>query len=184
LPCEETDELWLNGHSTILDQVISAYGKSMAGLPPYTPVFAILSGSRTPSSEAGFGADYKEWFSPSRLVRIWPQGNCSSDFILLESPLPGATISSPLTIIGQARGTWFFEGDFPVILLNSQGKKIAASYATAKSEWMTQDFVEFEGSISFNSDLPGRWGTLVLKKDNPTDLAQFDDKLEIPVYFK
>jgi len=184
LACEETDDLWLSGNSTSLEPIISAYEKSMAGLPPYTPVFAILSGSKNVSPEEGFGADYKESFSPSRLVRIWPQGNCRSDFILLESPLPGAIISSPLTIKGQARGTWFFEGDFPVILLNSQGKKIAASYATAKGEWMTENFVEFKGSIIFSSGLSGRRGALVLKKDNPTGLAQFDDKLEIPVYFK
>ena len=184
LPCNETDELWLSGNSTTLEPVIAAYGKSMAGLPPYMPAFAILSGSRTPSSEAGFGADYKESLSVARLVRIWPQGNCRSDFILLASPLPGAAVSSPLTIKGLARGTWFFEGDFPVILLNSQGEILAESYATAKGEWMKQDFVEFEGSITFNSDLPGHRGTLVLKKDNPTDLARFDDKLEIPVNFK
>ena len=184
LPCNETYELWLSGNSTTLDQVISAYRKSMAGLPPYTPVFAILSGSKTASPGAVFGSDYRESLSVSRLVRLWPQGNCRGDFILLESPLPGAAVSSPLTIKGQARGAWFFEGDFPVILLNSQGKKIAESYATAKGEWMTQDFVEFEGSISFNSGISGRRGTLVLKKDNPTGLAQFDDKLEIPVSFK
>ena len=184
LPCNGTDELWLNGNSTALEPIISAYGKLMAGLPPYTPVFAILAGTRTASPEAGFGADYKGSLSVSRLVRMRPQGNCRGDFILLDSPRPGAAVSSPLAIKGQARGTWFFEGDFPVILLNSQGKKIAESYATAKGEWMTQDFVEFEGSISFNSGLSGRRGTLVLKKDNPTGLAQFDDKLEIPVSFK
>ena len=82
------------------------------------------------------------------------------------------------------RGTWFFEGDFPVILFNSQAEKIAASYATAKGEWMTENFVEFEGIISFESSLSGQQGTLILKKDNPTGVAQFDDELKIPVYFK
>jgi hypothetical protein len=184
LPCNKTDELWLTGNSPALDTIISAHGKSIAGLPPYTPVFAILSGSRIASPEAGFGADYKESFSPSRLIRIWPQGNCRGDFILLDSPLPGAAISSPLKIQGQARGTWFFEGDFPVILFNSQAEKIAESYATAKGEWMTENFVEFEGIISFESSLSGQQGTLILKKDNPTGLAQFDDELKIPVHFK
>jgi hypothetical protein len=102
----------------------------------------------------------------------------------LKSPLPGAIISSPLTIKGQARGTWFFEGDFPIILEDGQGKNIAVSYATAKGEWMTTDFVRFEGLIQFKNQLSGQRGTLILKKDNPTGLVKFDDALEIPVKFK
>jgi len=184
LPCDESEDLWLLGKSTALDQIISSYGKSMAGFPPYTPLFAILTGRKTAPPAEGFGADYKESLSAFQLINIWPHGNCRSDFILLDSPLPGATISSPLKVKGKARGVWFFEGDFPVILLNAQGKKIAASYASAKGEWMTENFVGFEGIITFKSILSGQRGTLILQKDNPTDSAQFDDELKIPVYFE
>jgi len=98
--------------------------------------------------------------------------------------MPGAVISSPLTIKGKARGTWFFEGDFPVILLDGQGKKMAESYATAHGEWMTEDFVEFEGALHFSGALSGQKGILVLKKDNPTGMEQFDDALKIPITFE
>ncbi len=184
LPCNESESLWLTGKSTVLDAVISAYTKSMTGSSPYIPVFAIIAGSKTASPSEGFGSDYKKSLSVNRLVHLWPQGNCRSDFVLLDSPRPGAIISSPLRIKGQARGTWFFEGDFPVILMNSHGEKIAESYASAKDEWMTENFVFFEGIINFDRFLPGQRGTLALKKDNPTGLTQFDDKLEIPIYFK
>jgi len=184
LPCDETDELWLSGKSSALDTAISSYEKSMVGASAYTPVFAIFAGSKNAPPAEGFGSEYKGSLTVNRLVYLWPQGNCRSDFILLDSPLPGATISSPLKIKGRARGIWFFEGDFPVILLNLQGEKIAESYASAKGEWMTEDFVYFEGVINFNNFVPGQRGILVLKKDNPTGLAQFDDKLEIPVYYK
>jgi hypothetical protein len=103
---------------------------------------------------------------------------------MLASPLPGTSISSPFTIKGKARGTWFFEGDFPIILEDGQGKNIAVSYATAKGEWMTTDFVEFTGTLEFNRAFSGQRGTLILKKDNPTGNAEFDNSLEIPVNFK
>lgn len=104
--------------------------------------------------------------------------------IRLDSHVPGAIISSPLTLRGKARGTWFFEGDFPVMLLDAQGEKIAGSYATANGEWMTEDFVEFEGVIHFSGALSGQNGILVLKKDNPTGMEKFDDSLKVPVAFE
>ena len=183
-PCDENDSLWLQGQSTILAGIIAAYQKTMAGFPPYTPVFTILSGRKTAPPTEGFGADYKEAFSASRLIHVWPKGNCRSDFILLDSPLPGTIVSSPLAIKGRARGPWFFEGDFPLILLDAQGRKIATSYATAKGEWMTENFVDFEGIISFTGSFSGQQGTLILQKDNPTGLTQFDDALKIPVNFQ
>ena len=183
-PCDENDVLWLQGQSPALDEIIAAYKQSMPGFPAYAPVFAILSGRKTASPEEGFGADYKEALYVSRLVHLWPQGNCRSDFILLDSPLPGAAVSSPLAVKGRARGIWFFEGDFPLILLDAQGQKIAVGYATAKGEWMTENLVDFEGTLGFTGPLSGQRGTLILKKDNPTGLKQFDDALEIPVHFK
>jgi len=182
LPCDATDDLWLLGSSPALAQIISAHYATTAGFPPYAPVFAHLSGRKAPPPGEGLGGAYQGAFYASRLIRIWPHGNCRSDFIVLETPLPGADISSPLTVRGRARGTWFFEGDFPVILLNAKGKRIAQGYVSAKGEWMTNNFVEFEGTLDFKG-FPGQRGTLILRKDNPTGLAQFDDELEIPITF-
>ena len=47
------------------------------------------------------------------------------DLIRIDAPRPNATVSSPLTIQGEARGTWFFEADFPVVLTDWDGKIIA-----------------------------------------------------------
>jgi hypothetical protein len=81
-------------------------------------------------------------------------------------------------------GKWFFEGDFPIVLTDSDGKVIAKGYATAEDEWMTNNFVPFESEISFNTPTSGIRGTLILKKDNPTDLPEHDDELEIVIYFE
>jgi len=71
------------------------------------------------------------------------------DLIRIESPRPGQEIASPLTITGEARGTWYFEGDFPVVLTDWDGRIIAQHYATAQGEWMTEDFVPFSSELSF-----------------------------------
>lgn len=107
------------------------------------------------------------------------------DFIVLETPLKGANISSPLTIRGKARGQWFFEGSFPVTLVNWDGLIIAEGYATAQGEWMTTEFVPFEGTITFTAPdtSVGNKGWLILKKDNPSDDPRLDDALEVEIHY-
>jgi hypothetical protein len=183
LPCSYKKTLWLMGNSPALDEIMAAYGKALPGAMPYTPVFMTLAGRSGKPSADGFGADYEGAFLATRLVQVFPQGNCKSDLIYMESPLPGERVTSPLRIRGYARGKWFFEGDFPVVLRESDGKVIATGYATAKDEWMTDNFVPFESEIKFKMPKPGSRGTLILKKDNPTDLPEHDDELEIAVYF-
>jgi len=114
------------------------------------------------------------------------------DLIRLDSPKVGATIKSPLQVEGRARGTWYFEASFPIVLVDWDGKIIAESHAEAQSDWMTQDFVPFSGVIEFSSPVEGqsdapdfmKRGTLILKKDNPSGLPENDAALEIPVVFK
>lgn len=111
-----------------------------------------------------------------------------SDLIRLVSPLPNAAITSPVTITGEARGTWYFEASFPVILTDWDGKIVAEGFATAQGEWMTREFVPFTATLTFNTaDTAGRYsdrGRLILKKDNPSGLPEHDDALEIPVRLK
>ena len=133
----------------------------------------------------GFGADYDAAFYATRLVKLLPDGNCRRDFIVVESPGPGAVIRSPLIIKGRARGTWFFEGDFPLILKDHKGRIIALGYAKARGQWMTKEFVPFEGILKFKvpATAAGR-GTLVFRKDNPSDRTELDDAMELPVHLK
>lgn len=108
----------------------------------------------------------------------------ADDLFILEAPLPGAEIHSPLQVRGQARGTWFFEGSFPLILTDWDGLIIAEGYATAQGEWMTTDWVPFEGELVFEKPTYGTRGTLILQKDNPSDLPEFDDAREITIFFE
>jgi immunoglobulin-like protein involved in spore germination len=104
--------------------------------------------------------------------------------IKLDLPIPGSKISSPLFISGIAKGTWFFEGDAPVILTDWDGLIISEGYITAKEDWMTEEFVPFEGVLEFEVPEYGERGSLILRKDNPSGLPEYDDALEISILFK
>ena len=107
-----------------------------------------------------------------------------AELIVVVSPLKNDQVSSPLSIAGRARGQWYFEGSFPIILYDKYGNKIAESHATAQGEWMTEDFVPFLGTLQFNNYIKGEEGLLVLRKDNPSGLAEYDDQIRIPIIFK
>jgi len=102
------------------------------------------------------------------------------DLIRVELPKPHEKISSPILIKGQARDTWFFEATFPIKLYGEAGELIAQSYATAKSDWMTTDFVPFEASLKFTAGKE-QAGILVLEKDNPSGLVEYADELRVPI---
>ena len=116
-------------------------------------------------------------------MRVWRKGNCKSRYIVVDKPCVAEIINSPLRVQGRARGTWFFEGDFPLLLEDEKGRIIAKGYCTARGEWMTEDFVPFAGTLTFRKPEALEKGKLIFKKDNPTDRPEFDDALEIPIYF-
>lgn len=91
-------------------------------------------------------------------------------------------VTSPLTIEGTARGYWYFEASFPVELLDGNGKVIASGPATARTDWMTEEFVPFSITLTFARPVTAT-GTLILHKDNPSGLSEKDDELRIPVRF-
>src|SRR5688572_33316096 len=61
--------------------------------------------------------------------------------LILETPDPDSIVSSPLRVAGKARGTWFFEGSFPLELQTKSGQSLATGIAQSSGEWMTEDFV-------------------------------------------
>ncbi len=105
------------------------------------------------------------------------------EMIRVETPQPGEVVRSPLTVRGEARGAWYFEGDFPLILRDNRGEILARGIASAKGEWMTNDFVPFVGRIEFAAP-EEMAGDLILQKDNPSERRELDDSLIIPVRFR
>lgn len=100
----------------------------------------------------------------------------------VESPATDEKVSSPLFVSGRARGVWFFEASFPVELTDENDNILARGIATAKDDWMTEEFVPFEAKLEFEKPSSDS-GFLILKKDNPSGLPENDDFMKIPVRF-
>lgn len=100
--------------------------------------------------------------------------------IEVSAPAAGATVGSPLVITGRARGTWFFEGSFPVKIVDKGGSLVTTTHATAQGDWMTEGWVEFTATVPFNvvTTTPAM---IVLEKDNPSGLPEHDDSISFPV---
>ena len=105
----------------------------------------------------------------------------NTKFVQLEYPKANQVVTSPLEVRGKARGMWFFEASFPVILQDDAGKTLAVIPAQAEGDWMTENFVPFKATLSF--DTQAKMGKLILKKDNPSGLPEHEDQVEIPVRF-
>ncbi len=110
---------------------------------------------------------------------VWPDRGSGdlSDFVRVDVPDPA---TSPLHVRGEARGVWFFEATFPLELIGPDGVVIASGRATAIGDWMTMGFVPFEAEIPYQIEAPVA-ATLVLRRDNPSDLPQNDAAATYPV---
>lgn len=105
-----------------------------------------------------------------------------SDEILVENPRPNQRVKSPLQIGGKARGPWYFEANFSAELFDASGKSLAVGIVQAQKEWMTEDFVPFEGKLIFSKPNTSK-GKLILHNANPSGLSENAKKLIIPVEF-
>jgi hypothetical protein len=107
--------------------------------------------------------------------------------ITVTTPLPQSTVSSPVTIKGKAVGNWFFEASAPVDIVNWDGLIIGQGHVTVDEgyDWMTTDMVPFTGSVSYDATKLGayKYGWIIMRKDNPSGEAKFDDSLEFKVLF-
>lgn len=107
-----------------------------------------------------------------------------ANMVVLKTLAAGASIASPLTIEGDARGGWYFEASFPVEIRNAAGEKIAEGPAEAQGEWMTENFVPFKISLTFPEQPTGSMGKVILRNDNASGLPENDRFMEIPVIFQ
>ena len=112
-----------------------------------------------------------------------PPAQPFADEIRVFSPQPNDIIKSPFKLAGKARGSWFFEANMPVSLLNATGHKIKQLGLHATSTWMTDDFVPFEGTLTFTAPT-STTGFLKFENDNPSGMEEHSKSFIIPVRFQ
>ena len=96
-------------------------------------------------------------------------GALRTEDIVVTSPIAGQAVGTPISLAGQARGDWFFEAVAPVRLVDSLGKTLAEGQIHSLSDWMTTDFVPFEGSLDWSATTTATTtGYLIFQNDNPS----------------
>lgn len=106
--------------------------------------------------------------------------NATADNIKVMSPTPGSVTGKPITIMGEARGGWYFEASFPIEVRNGAGAVIATGIAQAQGEWMTNNFVPFVATIQIPANYIGE-AVLVLMNDNPSGMPENARSVSFPI---
>jgi hypothetical protein len=103
--------------------------------------------------------------------------------VLVSSPKSDAIVSNPIRVKGKVPGSWSFEANFGVELLDAHRTSVATSYATVDGNWMTEKDVTFTALVPFKPPST-KTGYLVLRKANPSDIEGKADSVEIPIRFR
>lgn len=128
------------------------------------------------------GTDSKQTTLPNTNPTRINYTSLKSVSVKVYSPHGDEKIVSPLAVIGEVPGSWSFEANFPIKLLNGNGKVVAQTSAQILGNWMTDKLVPFSAKLSWTTQETGT-GTLVLVKDNPSGIASNNDTVSIPVKF-
>ncbi len=102
------------------------------------------------------------------------------DTIIITSPRAQSLVEPGFTVTGLARGSWYMEGTFPVELVGSDGTVLATGAASTNDDWMTEDFVPFEVSMTWEPTALSQ-ANLILHKANPSGMPENDAEVAIPV---
>lgn len=125
---------------------------------------------------------------PSQEEEEEKQATVENESIKVFTPEKSSVIESPLQLEGEVRGSWLFEATAPVMLTDWDGRIISEGYIETEGDWMTEDFVPFSGSLTFEvpediGDFSDK-GFLIFQKANPSGLPEHDDALEYKVRFR
>jgi hypothetical protein len=82
--------------------------------------------------------------------------------------------------MGRARNNWFFEATLPFFIKDNSGEMLATGFVQAQSDWMTNDWVPFQGTLIFSVDTSTP-SELVFKKNNPSTLSEYEAQISYPV---
>jgi hypothetical protein len=114
------------------------------------------------------------------ISKVQEKSTSQNDLIRIGFPESGEKVGGTINVTGIARGAWYFEGEFPIYLVDSAGKKLADAPALAQGEWMTENFVPFSATLKYGVNKTTK-AKLIVRKNNPSDLEGNNASVEIPV---
>lgn len=93
---------------------------------------------------------------------------------------PNSTVSGLVSFEGSVQGAYFFEGNIQINIVSVDKSVLKAGYATATSDWMTAEPVEFKGEIDITG-LPTGPAYFEIHNDNASGLPENDKSILIPI---
>ena len=103
--------------------------------------------------------------------------------LYLDNIKSGDTVQIGYEMKGQAPGSWYFEGSFPVRVLNIQGEVVSSLVASTSDDWMTENSVPFSVVIDFPLEQESAF-VLQFEKSNPSGLEENSDIAKIAISIK
>jgi len=126
-----------------------------------------------------------DWGSDHSMV---PQSSddatTTSDMPTVFSPADGQTVASPIHVNGKVSGNWFFEGSFPVELIDANGDVIATSTAQTSGDWATTSVIDFSATLYYAKATTTERALIMLKNDDPSGDPARDRESFIQVILK
>lgn len=105
-----------------------------------------------------------------------------TDEIQVSQPEQGAAVNSPVQIKGSARGSWYFEAQFTVKLVQND-QFISEAIVNALGDWMTSNFVPFTATLEYPSRYKGD-AELVFQNSNASGKPELDKEFRLPVFLQ
>jgi hypothetical protein len=103
--------------------------------------------------------------------------------VVIDTPQIAQIVTSPMTIKGKVKNSWFFEANLPIELRDENGKVLAQKGYMTPDDWMTPGYKTLDTTLSFKAPTTD-YGVLVIHNDNPSGLPENDKKFEVPIRFK
>jgi hypothetical protein len=137
--------------------------------------------AETPTIPTQFVFEVKE----NKIVPIMQLQNADYANVEIKTPLPGEEITGDTLVIkGAIPGNWYFEANATFKVLDGSYKEIAFGNIQALSDWMTDQKVPFEISVSKQSLNYTGDATIIISSDNPSGIEEKTKRLYIPVKLK
>jgi hypothetical protein len=160
----------------------SAPSTSVSPAHPASPLTQTVPSSGNAVS-GGIGSVFA---TPANVVvlPVYYDVSSTTDTIRVASPSHGNGVASPLQVTGTARGEWFSEGSFPVVLVDSKGRILAKGNVASQGNWQTTDFVPFSGVLTFARQQSASTGSIYFLESNPSGMAANAQAAVEPVVFQ
>jgi hypothetical protein len=166
--------------SALSGELITHYVRS---LPFSDEQIADISVSTYGEQSSAYATEVDIILSSLTFTEVGSATGTPAERLTVTSPATGETVASPIMLVGEAPGDWFFEADAPVVVVNWDGLIIGESFVTAEDEWMTENLVPFSGTVEYEhtTDTYSATGTVIFQRANPSGLPEYDAAVEVPV---